>query len=655
MNTYKYSTVFNLDSAKRTINAFLLLNLLAHIASGQSSANSKDTSYNVKQEESKLTVADIELHTVRVPPTWAMWQRQVLDMQYSAAKEFVDKYTRADGSLIWRKEWPGFDGSDDGYESFYNFPLCYVLGGHDDFDRLSRHLWEGVTKQFTEYGQVHNEFDAHYDWMHHGESYVNFYFFGLCDPDNSIFSQRSQKFAGMYTGHSSEAANYDAQLKIIRSPINGSRGPHFESTAEDWVTHRPILANYPLPYDDIPHVRGSSDWNDDDRFPFILKAINDRMMKGDVPLNLQSTSLIADAYMYTGDERYKQWIEEYVQAWIDRVAENNGILPDNVGLSGKIGENMDGKWWGGYYGWRWPHGLFNQLESTVIGATNAYLVSGDPKYLELPRSVLNLVDQNGKMENGQWVVPHRHGEQGWFDFRSMNPNYPVHLWFVSRDSSDWKRIIKSSNPATWSSIAYSKGKGDSENSLAWLSFLEGQNPDYPETVLKANYQETLNRLHATRSDQTTVDEQDVHHWQKRNPVILEGLVQMMLGAPNHIYHGGLLHASLRYFDPQRERPGVPDDVAVCVRRISSNSVTLELVNLNPGESCDVIIQAGMFGEHQFTRIRQVVVYPYQFHTINDPRIRVHLGPGAVGEIVLDLDRYVNRPSYSTPWKEAGQR
>ena len=207
MNTYKYSTVFNLDSAKRTINAFLLLNLLAHIASGQSSANSKDTSYNVKQEESKLTVADIELHTVRVPPTWAMWQRQVLDMQYSAAKEFVDKYTRADGSLIWRKEWPGFDGSDDGYESFYNFPLCYVLGGHDDFDRLSRHLWEGVTKQFTEYGQVHNEFDAHYDWMHHGESYVNFYFVGLCDPDNSIVSQRSQKFAGMYTGDSSEAAN----------------------------------------------------------------------------------------------------------------------------------------------------------------------------------------------------------------------------------------------------------------------------------------------------------------------------------------------------------------------------------------------------------------------------------------------------------------
>ena len=46
---------------------------------------------------------------------------------------------------------------------------------------------------------------------------------------------------------------------------------------------------------------------------------------------------------------------------------DQGILPDNVGLSGRIGENINGKWWGSYYGWRWPHGLFNQLESALKG------------------------------------------------------------------------------------------------------------------------------------------------------------------------------------------------------------------------------------------------------------------------------------------------
>ena len=118
--------------------------------------------------------------------------------------------------------------------------------------------------------------------------------------------------------------------------------------------------------------------------------MNERMMRGDVPLNLTSTSMIANAFMYTAEEKYRRWIQEYVQAWIERVEANGGILPDNVGLSGKIGEHMDGKWWGDYYGLECPHGLFNQLEPTVIGATNAYLVTGDPSFLELPRSVLDL-------------------------------------------------------------------------------------------------------------------------------------------------------------------------------------------------------------------------------------------------------------------------
>ena len=45
----------------------------------------------------------------------------------------------------------------------------------------------------------------------------------------------------------------------------------------------------------------------------------------------------------------------------------------------------------------------------------------------------------------------------------------------------------------------------------------------------------------------------MHHWQQRNPVVLEGLVQLMLGGPNHIYHGGLLaRAACFYFDPRAQ-------------------------------------------------------------------------------------------------------
>jgi hypothetical protein len=58
--------------------------------------------------------------------------------------------------------------------------------------------------------------------------------------------------------------------------------------------------------------------------------------------------------------KYKSWVLEYLSAWEQRAYENDGILPDNVGPSGKIGECMpNGEWWGGYYGYRWPHGIMN--------------------------------------------------------------------------------------------------------------------------------------------------------------------------------------------------------------------------------------------------------------------------------------------------------
>lgn len=595
-----------------------------------------------------------ELKTVRIwtkdePPEWAFWERHLLEKLYPAASEFVEKYTRSDGTLIWRDEWPGMDGSDDGYESFYNFPLYYALGGPKEMDALSRKLWEGVTRQFTKYGQVHQEFDGYYDWMHHGESYTNFYFFGLADPGNQRFRERATRFAGLYLNEDPLAQNYDAQRKLIRSPINGSRGPRFVNSAEDWVTHRPILSKYPLPFDDIPNVTDSSAWDDDAKFPLILKALNERMMRGDVPLNLTSTSLLANAYMYDGNKKYQQWVKNYVTAWIERTRKNNNILPDNVGLSGKVGENMEGKWWGGYYGWRWPHGLFNQLEATIIGGGNAYLVTGNADYLELPRSVFRLVEGQAKEVDGRRVVPHRHGDQGWYDYRPLNPKYPAQLWYLSRNEEDWQRVVRATRPSEFKSLSYRKGKGDSENAIAWLGFVRNENPDYPLQVLKSTWAETQRRLELIRSDRSQPDEQDVHHWQTRNPVVLEGLVQLMLGSPNHIYHGGLLHASVRYFDPQNQRPGVPADVAALVDRITDNGISLQLVNLHPTESRDLIIQGGAFGEHQITSVRQIVQYPHQFDTINGRWFRIRLVPGAVGRLEIGLKRFANQPSYAQPW------
>ena len=86
-------------------------------------------------------------------------------------------------------------------------------------------------------------------------------------------------------------------------------------------------------------------------------------------------------------------------------------------------------------------------------------------------------------------------------------------------------------------------------------------------------------------------------------VLTKGLTQVMLGAPQTVYTGGLLRATVRYFDPDRARPGVPEDVAALVDKLGSDVVGVQLVNLNRTETRNVIIQAGAFGEHQFTKVQ----------------------------------------------------
>ena len=117
------------------------------------------------------------------PPQWAMQEQLLFETLNKAAKEFVDRYTHPDGTLIWFEHWPGMDGSDDPYEGFMNLALLYVLGGSRELHEVSRKIWEGITWQWTEYGQIHREFDAYYDWMHHGEGYLFLYFLSFnCKP-----------------------------------------------------------------------------------------------------------------------------------------------------------------------------------------------------------------------------------------------------------------------------------------------------------------------------------------------------------------------------------------------------------------------------------------------------------------------------------------
>ncbi len=611
------------------------------------------------------------------PPKWALMQRQLIEILNESAEEFTAKYTRPDGTLIWRDNWPGMDGSDDPYEAFMNFALLYALGGSERVYELACKMWDAITWQWTQYGQIHDEFDAYYDWMHHGEGNLFHYFFGLTKPDVLKERQRAVKFAELYTGDHPEAANYDKEKKLMRSPITGSKGPRFEMTEEDWVTHRGVLDDYLAPFEDIPGVdfaSGTCQWSDDRIYREIIQRMNERMAKGDVPLNLNATSLMAHAYMYTQDDKYKNWVTEYLAAWEERTARNGGLTPDNVGLNDQIGEYHDGKWWGGYYGWRWAHGFQSIIEPLLNAGMNAVLLTGDDSKLDLTRAQLDRNWELGRWEQGEYVVPHRHFDQGWTDYRSANPRFPIYLWYVSMKEEDAARVRRIALSDHWREIEIPQRSGRNPvtmketkhyigNTVPWFLYMQGEYPDYPEQILDANYKLITQQLDKMRSPAGDPHQWDwdhpycIHLWQEMCPVYFESLVQLMLGAPMHVSHGGLQYATVRYFDARNNRPGLPESVSALVHQVTADTVILSLVNTSLFARRHLIIQAGGFGEHCFTKAEvfdaddQVV----RSTLLNGKWLPVQLDMGSGAKLRLTMKRYHSAPTYATPWSQlAGQ-
>jgi hypothetical protein len=117
----------------------------------------------------------------------------------------------------------------------------------------------------------------------------------------------------------------------------------------------------------------------------------------------------------------------------------------------------------------------------------------------------------------------------------------------------------------------------------------------------------------------------------------------------------LLHVRVLYFDPEKRRPGLPEEVAALVEAIDGNGFRLQLVNLDPQRPRRVILQAGAFGEHEFvaalprSQSRQTSGQP-----VNSSWLEIVLGPAAGLTVDLTTKRYVNPPKYQFPWAYTGK-
>ncbi len=577
----------------------------------------------------------IRIDTPMSPPAWAMLERELLRAEGKACEEFFARYFDSKGYLQCVERWGGDDGPDDAIENFTNWPVLHAIGAPDSVMAAFRKGWEGHLRQYSlaktkevelgRDGMYYKEFPTMMDWLHNGEGINPFNMQGLSDPNDLGFRRRVVKFAGLYMNDDPGAPNYDPERKLIRSMFNGSRGPLLrKSTALDWagdpieVAHRFRPKHGESSYAQmIAHFR---DYND---------------ILGDHPQNLLATTLGLNAYAATGDARYKQWVLEYVGAWRQRMIDNGGIIPTNVGRDGVIGSDAGGKWYGGVYGWgfsvtdpvtgKLAHRNLHQFG--IVGFANAFLLSGgDDAFLDPWRKQIVRMNELAKVIDGVSHTPTMHGDKGWYEYvpRPYSQG-AAEVAYLSLREDDRRRVPDD----------------------GWWAFLDGKDPGYPERALRADLDSVRKKVAGMRADDTTPDTRLADDPLEYNPAVVDALVHLTLGGLPTGNRTGALHARVRYFDPAQRRAGLPEDVAALVGGIKKDETRLTLVNVSSTDAREVAVQGGAYGEHRWDSVSIEGKSPAR--PVGSSTVRVRLAPGTGATLVLKTSRYAQSPSFRHPW------
>ena len=529
--------------------------------------------------------------------------------------------------------------------------LLHSLGASDTVLELYKKGQEGHWNQYNELrttltklaanGAYSKEFITQSDWFHTGEGIRAFMFLGLSDPTDPTLRLRMKRFAGLYMNEDPEAPNYDPVHKVIKSIWTGSKGPMLhKATSYDWVGD-PVPGTFHL----LHGKQGRGGMVD-------LMSVYDKMLAhcdeyldsvGDHPLNLASTGLALNAYMLTGEKKYKDWVLEYVGAWKQRTDANGGNIPTNIGLNGQPGGEYGGKWYKGTYGWNFTvyDGEIDQMAhrntfdaGSWPGFGNAYLVSkGDPGFVATLRKQMENLYAQKKVINGKTMLPNGYGDprghkftggkEEWYNYTpNLFTNRLLEIYLWSLDPKDRQNL-----PAD-----------------PWLSFLEGKDAAYPERALRQELETVRHKMAEIQSDDTSADTRLADYLMGFNPAATDALSKLTLGSylTGNIW---TLHARVRYFDPVRRRSGLPDDVAALVEGFTADTVSVRLVNVSSVEAREVSVQAGAYGEHQ---ILSASVGGKTIN-VNGPAVKVRLAPGAGDRLELRVKRYANEPTLRQPW------
>jgi hypothetical protein len=217
-----------------------------------------------------------------------------------------------------------------------------------------------------------------------------------------------------------------------------------------------------------------------------------------------------------------------------------------------------------------------------------------------------------------------YGDNGWYAFTPQPyAENALELYLLSMREDDAKRAGNS----------------------AWLDYLGGKNPDFPQRALQADLARVRSRVAAMRRDDTTPDTRLADDPMAFNPASINSLMELAMGSVPQGRGGNSVVARLRYFDADKRRPGLPADVAALVEKLTADEAVVTLVNVNQLDARSLIVQGGAYGEHAI-----VAAEGSGFGVQGSGRyVTVKLAPGAGAKVTLRMKRHVNQPTFDLPW------
>jgi hypothetical protein len=265
---------------------------------------------------------------------------------------------------------------------------------------------------------------------------------------------------------------------------------------------------------------------------------------------------------------------------------------------------------------------------------NAALLTGDDRYMNVWRQQNAAINSHAREVDGNSSTPRMCGPQGWYSY-APGP-YRLNgfeIWYVSMRAED--RALA----------------GDH----AWIDYLEGRNADYPVKALRASLDRLRSRVALVMSDESTAETRLADNAIEHNPASVASLLQLTQGAlhiarppwsPTSPNQGGApLHARLRYFDPDKKRAGLPEDVAALVDTLTADRAAVTLVNLHRDRERVVTIQGGAYGEHTIASVDD----GQKVRMVDNRSFEVRLAPGCGSRLTLAMRRYAARPTLAFPW------